>query len=175
MLTGALILLVPNYLSPHPLAFSAWNSLRCNLLGSKWRTESLGRLPALMVVFLQSKKSSFCSECRYSFYFRDDFCAFLVIQISIMPPQQVGIESYNIQHIIVLFVFSSLAIVAVILRFWSRRIQRLTLEWNDYLIIPGLVFEDLSICQTGSDIHRYSLLPNRILQSTVRDSRLCRV
>ncbi|KAF6232414.1 hypothetical protein HO173_009519 [Letharia columbiana] len=47
--------------------------------------------------------------------------------------------AYYVKHITVLSVFSGLAAVAVVLRFWARRIQKMSLELNDYLIVPGLV------------------------------------
>ena len=56
-----------------------------------------------------------------------------------MSNQHVGDDSFYIKHIATLCVFSCLAISAVVLRFWSRRIQRLALEWSDFLILPGLV------------------------------------
>lgn len=40
---------------------------------------------------------------------------------------------------VLLFAFSIIATLAVALRFWSRRIQTLRFERNDYLIVPGLV------------------------------------
>ena len=48
--------------------------------------------------------------------------------------------SYLIVHSVLLVVFASIAIVAVALRFWARRIQRLALQMNDYLIVLGLVY-----------------------------------
>lgn len=46
---------------------------------------------------------------------------------------------YYIEHVTIISVFSALASVAVILRFWARKIQRMSLELNDYLIVLGLV------------------------------------
>lgn len=42
---------------------------------------------------------------------------------------------------VLLLVFSIIAVLAVVLRFWSRRIQKIRFELNDYLIVPGLVGE----------------------------------
>lgn len=44
-----------------------------------------------------------------------------------------------IMHIAVMSVFSFLAISAVVLRLWARKIKRNVWELNDYLIIVGLV------------------------------------
>lgn len=38
-------------------------------------------------------------------------------------------------------VLTVLAIVAVLLRLFARRIQHLSLEWNDYMILLALVCE----------------------------------
>lgn len=46
---------------------------------------------------------------------------------------------YLVQYAIVLFVFSCLATVTVFLRFWARRVQKVKLALNDYLMIPSLV------------------------------------
>ena len=45
----------------------------------------------------------------------------------------------RVVHVAILSVFSFLALVAVILRLWARKIQRHKWEANDYLIIVGLV------------------------------------
>ena len=42
---------------------------------------------------------------------------------------------------VLLLVFSIIAILAVALRFWARRIQKVCLELNDYMIVLGLVGE----------------------------------
>ena len=47
--------------------------------------------------------------------------------------------TYYTKHITVIAVFSGVASVAVGLRFWARRIQNMSLELNDYLIVLGLV------------------------------------
>ena len=47
--------------------------------------------------------------------------------------------SYQMVHSVLLLVFSSIAMLAVFLRFWARRIQKLALELNDFLIVLGLV------------------------------------
>ncbi|CAD6591541.1 MAG: hypothetical protein ASARMPREDX12_005215 [Alectoria sarmentosa] len=48
--------------------------------------------------------------------------------------------SYHIAHSVLLLVLSILAILAVALRFWARKIQKIALEPNDYLIVAGLIF-----------------------------------
>lgn len=45
----------------------------------------------------------------------------------------------RIMHIIVLSIFSFLAVVAVVFRLWARKIQRNIWELSDYLVIVGLV------------------------------------
>ena len=47
--------------------------------------------------------------------------------------------TYHIKNVVVISVFSGLAIVAVALRFWARRIKNMSLELNDYFIVFGLV------------------------------------
>lgn len=56
-----------------------------------------------------------------------------------MSDNQVLGASYYIKHVIIISVFSGLASVAVIFRLWARRIQKMSLELNDYLIVFGLV------------------------------------
>ena len=41
--------------------------------------------------------------------------------------------------VVALLVLGVLAIVAVVLRFWARAIQRVSLQLNDFLILPALV------------------------------------
>ena len=48
--------------------------------------------------------------------------------------------SYHILHSVLLLILSILAILAVALRFWARRIKKLSLELDDYLVKVGLVF-----------------------------------
>ena len=45
----------------------------------------------------------------------------------------------RVAHVVVIAVFSFLAVLAVILRLWARRIQRMRLDLSDYLIIVALV------------------------------------
>ena len=45
----------------------------------------------------------------------------------------------RVAHVAVIAVFSFLAVLAVILRLWARRIQRMHLDLSDYLIIVALV------------------------------------
>lgn len=47
--------------------------------------------------------------------------------------------SRNTNIIIISAVFSVLAIVAVLMRFRARMLQRVGFQADDYLIIPGLV------------------------------------
>ena len=56
-----------------------------------------------------------------------------------MADNQVLGPTYYIKHVAIISVFSGLAPVAVILRLWSRRIQNMSLQLSDYLIICGLV------------------------------------
>ncbi|KAK3689902.1 hypothetical protein B0T22DRAFT_514670 [Podospora appendiculata] len=42
--------------------------------------------------------------------------------------------------VILMIVFSVLPIIAVVLRFYARRLQPTKLAWDDWLIIPGLMF-----------------------------------
>ena len=52
--------------------------------------------------------------------------------------QSLGAE-YYVKHVTIISVFSGIASVAVILRYCARRIQNMSLELNDYLIVLGLV------------------------------------
>ena len=56
-----------------------------------------------------------------------------------MSDNQVLGAAYYIKHVAVISIFSALASVAVGLRIWARRIQRMSLELNDYFIMIGLV------------------------------------
>jgi len=47
--------------------------------------------------------------------------------------------SYKKAHVFSLFVFAFLAIIAVALRIWGRKIQKQALMLSDYLIVLGLV------------------------------------
>ena len=49
-------------------------------------------------------------------------------------------DSSRVLHVVVMTVFSFLALVAVLFRIWARRIQRSRVELNDYLCIVGLVW-----------------------------------
>ena len=48
-------------------------------------------------------------------------------------------DSYYMRQILYLVVPSSLAVLAVALRFWARKITKMSFESNDYLIVLGLV------------------------------------
>lgn len=54
-------------------------------------------------------------------------------------PAAVVHDSYYVQQITIMFVFSVLAILAVFLRFWAMRIRRSSFELHDYLIVLALV------------------------------------
>ena len=56
-----------------------------------------------------------------------------------MVPTPFSQDPTRVTHVVVLSVFSFLAIIAVIFRLWARKIQRNTWEANDYLVIVGLV------------------------------------
>ena len=56
-----------------------------------------------------------------------------------MEPTPFSQDPTRVMHVAVLSVFSFLALVAVILRLWARKIRRKEWEANDYLIIVGLV------------------------------------
>ena len=47
--------------------------------------------------------------------------------------------SYLILHSVLLIVFSLTATLAVALRLWARKIQKLALQMSDHLMILGLV------------------------------------
>lgn len=48
-------------------------------------------------------------------------------------------SSYSVEHVSILSVFMLLSIIALALRFWARRIQKSSLELNDYIIVIGSV------------------------------------
>lgn len=56
-----------------------------------------------------------------------------------MAPTPFSRDPTRVTHVVVLSVFSFLAVVAVIFRLWARKIQRNIWEVNDYLVIVGLV------------------------------------
>lgn len=56
-----------------------------------------------------------------------------------MSDNQILGASYYVKHAAIIAVFCGLASVAVIFRLWARRIQKMSLELNDYLIVFGLV------------------------------------
>ena len=60
--------------------------------------------------------------------------------------------SYHILHAVLLLILSILAILAVALRFWARRIKKLSLELDDYLVMIGLVFTMYASYFPPSDI-----------------------
>lgn len=56
-----------------------------------------------------------------------------------MAPIAFSHDPTRVMHVVILSVFSFLALVAVIFRLWARKILHNTWEANDYLIIVGLV------------------------------------
>ena len=61
------------------------------------------------------------------------------MNIPIMSDNQSLGSAYYVKHVTIISVFSGLAAVAVVLRYWARKIQNMSLELNDYLILLGLV------------------------------------
>lgn len=59
------------------------------------------------------------------------------MESNLIPPPST--HSYLDQYAIVLCIFAVLATLIVILRFWARRVQKVQLALNDYLMIPSLV------------------------------------
>ena len=56
-----------------------------------------------------------------------------------MAPTPFSQDPTRIMHVAVLSVFSFIALLAVILRLWARKLSKNVWEANDYLIILGLV------------------------------------
>ena len=54
-------------------------------------------------------------------------------------------DSLGIAVIAVTATFAALAVVAVILRLWSRRIQKTPLQWNDYTCLLALVCDSTAL------------------------------
>lgn len=58
-------------------------------------------------------------------------------------------DSSGTSQVVILLMFSVLAALAVVLRFWSRRIKNVKIELDDALIIPGAVcLLQRGICNT---------------------------
>ena len=57
-----------------------------------------------------------------------------------MTPQSFSDDSTRVAHVVVIAVFAFFAVLALILRLWARKIQRVALELSDYLLIVGLVW-----------------------------------
>lgn len=71
-----------------------------------------------------------------------------------MAPTPFSQDPTRVAHVVVLSVFSFLALVAVIFRLWARKIQRNTWESNDYLIVVGLIWAlALSVFTMHSNIY----------------------
>lgn len=58
-------------------------------------------------------------------------------------------DSTQVMHVALLATFAFLALVSVLFRLWSRKIQRMTLALNDYLCIVGLVGSSLYLVNIG--------------------------
>ena len=59
----------------------------------------------------------------------------------------------RVAHVVVLAVFSFFALLAVILRLWARKIQKIGWDLSDYLIILALVRIALSgVLRRCSDV-----------------------
>lgn len=48
-------------------------------------------------------------------------------------------DSTQVLHVSILVVFSFLAVASVGFRLWARKIQRIGLEFNDYICVAGLL------------------------------------
>lgn len=59
------------------------------------------------------------------------------MDVNLIPPPST--HSSLVQYAVVLCIFAVLASLIVILRFWARRVQKVELALNDYLMIPSLV------------------------------------
>ncbi|MCJ1457688.1 hypothetical protein MMC28_008057 [Mycoblastus sanguinarius] len=89
-------------------------------------------------------------------------------------------ETAGFGTIILLSVLSLIATLAVILRFWARRIQKIGFELNDYLIVLGLVFSiaDFSVTSFGIVFFRSAMSesqadnPETILKAKTMDLKL---
>lgn len=60
-----------------------------------------------------------------------------------MMPQSFSDNSTRVAHVVVIAIFSFFAVLALILRLWARKIQRVALELSDYLLVLGLVWTAL--------------------------------
>lgn len=56
-----------------------------------------------------------------------------------MAPMPLSQDPVRVTHVAVLSVFSFVAVVAVVLRLWARKLSKNLWEANDYLVIVGLV------------------------------------
>ena len=66
--------------------------------------------------------------------------------------------------VVALLVLGVFAIVAVVLRFWARAMQRVSLQLNDFLILPALVgTEPFSLSRLA--YHQARFLQARIVAS----------
>lgn len=71
-----------------------------------------------------------------------------------MAPTPFSQDPTRVSHVVVLALFSFLALLAVIFRLWARKIQRHAWETNDYLVIVGLIWAlALSIFTMYSNIY----------------------
>lgn len=56
-----------------------------------------------------------------------------------MAPTPFSQDPARVTHVAVLSVFSFVAVAAVVLRLWARKLSKNVWEANDYLVIVGLV------------------------------------
>ena len=63
----------------------------------------------------------------------------VIEQASEMAPTPFSQDPTRVMHVAVLSVFSFVALVAVVLRLWARKLNKNVWEANDYLVIVGLV------------------------------------
>ena len=56
-----------------------------------------------------------------------------------MAPTPFSQDPTRVMHVIILSVFSFVALISVIFRLWARKLQKNIWEANDYLVIVGLV------------------------------------
>lgn len=64
-------------------------------------------------------------------------------KVNTTKPSFTMLDYLRTPHGIVVLVFSAVATLAVALRIWARRIQKLRLELNDYCVVAGLVSKTL--------------------------------
>ena len=66
-------------------------------------------------------------------------------------------------------VLTTLAIVAVLLRFYARHIKKVHLAWDDYMILPALLFTiGTGLCMFTGTYHISMLSADRFLNVVVQ-------